>query len=126
VAAENEDTCCHNGTLFEREGKIFYVPYDFDLAGIVNASYAKPAPEVRLRNVRQRRYRGFCTDRETLRAAIRHVNESENEIYEVIRNTPGLAEKDVSKTQKYLAGYFEKSKDEEKLLRSFERACIDP
>ena len=36
------------------------VPYDFDLSGIVNSPYAKPAPELKMNSVRQRRYRGYC------------------------------------------------------------------
>ncbi len=36
------------------------VPYDFDHAGIVQAPYAHPAPELQLTNTRERRYRGYC------------------------------------------------------------------
>ena len=125
VTAENEGDCCHNGDLFERGEAIYYVPYDFDLAGIVNASYARPLPIMRLRSVRQRRYRGFCTDSETLRAAIQHVNARRNDIFELIWRTPGLTEKDAEKAADYLAGFFDKAADEDKLLRAFERDCLD-
>jgi len=123
--AEGEDNCCHNGDLFARGEAIYYVPYDFDLAGIVNASYARPLPEMRLRSVRQRRYRGFCTDSKTLGAAIASVNARRDEIFELIRNTPGLNEKGAEKTIDYLAGFFDKSADEDRLLRAFERDCLD-
>jgi len=126
VTAENDNECCHNGDLLDIGGKFFYVPYDFDLAGIVNASYAKPLPEMRLRNVRQRRYRGFCTDPETLRTAVRQVNARQKEIFKVIRNTPGLEDKYAEQAVDYLAAYFEKAENEDKLLKSFERSCIDP
>jgi hypothetical protein len=125
ATAEGEDNCCHNGDLFARGEAIYYVPYDFDLAGIVNASYARPLPEMRLRSVRQRRYRGFCTDSETLGAAIASVNARRDEIFGLIRNTPGLTEKGAEKTIGYLAGFFDKSADEDRLLRSFERDCLD-
>src|SRR6476620_2684497 len=36
------------------------VPYDFDHAGVVNAPYAKPAEELQMNSVRERRYRGYC------------------------------------------------------------------
>jgi len=125
ATAEGEDNCCHNGDLFARGEAVYYVPYDFDLAGIVNASYARPLPEMRLRSVRQRRYRGFCTDSETLAAAIASVNARRDDIVELIRNTPGLTEKDAKKTIDYLAGFFDKSADEDRLLRTFERDCLD-
>lgn len=125
VATMGEDECCHNGDLIKRDDLLYYVPYDFDLAGIVNAPYAKPLPEMRLRSVRQRRYRGFCTDAETLRAAIRQVNARQSDIFGLIRSTPGLTEKDAEKAVDYLAGYFDKAADEEKLLTAFERECHD-
>jgi hypothetical protein len=37
-------------------------PYDFDHAGIVDAPYAGPAPELEMPDVRTRMYRGFCED----------------------------------------------------------------
>ena len=125
VAAEQEDACCHNGDLLEIDGAIHYVPYDFDLAGIVDARYAKPLPEMRLRSVRQRRYRGFCTNTESLQNAIRRVNARRDDIYRVIRTTPGLSQKDAEKAVDYLGGYFDKAEDEDKLLKSFEHQCIE-
>jgi hypothetical protein len=125
VAPEQEEVCCHNGDLLDIGGAVNYVPYDFDLAGIVNARYAKPLPQMRLRSVRQRRYRGFCTEPETLRSAIRQVNARRNDIHEIIRSAPGLSEKDAEDIMDYLETYFERARDEDKLLRSFERACID-
>ena len=36
------------------------VPYDFDHAGLVDAPYAKPAEELEMTSVTERRYRGYC------------------------------------------------------------------
>ncbi len=36
------------------------VPYDFDHSGLVSAPYARPAAELELSSVRERRYRGTC------------------------------------------------------------------
>jgi hypothetical protein len=125
VAAEHEEACCHNGDLFDIGGAIYYVPYDFDLAGIVDARYAKPLPEMRLRSVRQRRYRGFCTEREALLAAIRRANSRRDDILATVDAAPGLSDKAAKKTVDYLDAYFERAQDENKLLDSFERSCID-
>lgn len=124
VHPSDEKRCCHNGDLFERDEKIFYLPYDFDQAGIVNARYAKPHPVVHIPNVRVRRYRGYCTDTEALESAIRHVNVHQGDIIELVRGTPGLSERDAQKTIDYLRGYFDKSENVEKLLKKFERQCI--
>ena len=36
------------------------MPYDFDSSGLVNAHYAAPPDGLKVRNIRQRLYRGFC------------------------------------------------------------------
>jgi len=59
VKADSDEYCCHNIKLVKIEPKIFPVPYDFDLAGLVNARYAKPDPSLRITKVSQRLYRGF-------------------------------------------------------------------
>jgi len=125
VTAEGEEACCHNGRLVERDALLYYVPYDFDLSGIVNARYAKPRSELRIRSVRQRLYRGFCTDREVLRTAIRQVNAQRDDILGIVRATPGLGAKGAQKSVDYLTDYFEAAADEEDLLRLFERDCLD-
>lgn len=124
VASRDGGRCCHNGRLLGRDEKIFYVPYDFDQAGIVNASYAKPHPVVRLPNVRMRRYRGYCTDPDTLRAAVRHVNLRRDEIIELVRGTPGLKQRDAERTVDYLMAYFDKAANEDKLLAKFDKKCL--
>lgn len=50
----------HNVELFVRDGVIYPVAYDFDHSGAVNADYATPPPQVRIRSVRERAFRGAC------------------------------------------------------------------
>jgi len=117
--------CCHNGKLFHVDGRIYYVPYDFDMSGLVNARYAKPQPELRLRSVRVRRYRGYCTDSATLRAALRAVLRQRAAILEVFEGLPGLTDKNRRRQSRYIEGFFDTAETkEDKLLREFERRCL--
>lgn len=50
----------HNVELFAVDTIVYPVPYDFDYSGAVDAHYAVPPPQLRLRNVRQRLFRGAC------------------------------------------------------------------
>jgi hypothetical protein len=125
VLADGDDTCCHNGDLFDLDGSTYYVPYDFDLSGIVNAAYAKPDPSFRMRSVRSRRYRGFCTDTPTLKKAIHTVNSAQPEVFELLDEIAGYSEKSAEAAKKYLQQFFDKAEDEAKLLRSFEKSCLD-
>lgn len=124
VTGDGKEYCCHNGRLLELGGQIHYVPYDFDLAGVVNAPYAKPDPSLRLRSVRTRRFRGFCTKPETLRAALRTVMRREDDIYRIFRTTPGLGDKQKQADIEYLRRFFEEARNEEELLAYFEKRCL--
>jgi len=124
VMAENDDACCHNGDLLDIDQSIYYVPYDFDLAGIVNAKYAKPDSTLRLKNVRQRRYRGYCTDAESIETALRYVKSQETSILDTLNSIPGFTEDDRVSMQEYLGEFFKQAQDEDKLLRQFEKRCL--
>lgn len=124
VRAFDEDTCCHNGLLLGIEGRHFYVPYDFDLAGLVNARYAKPDRSLRIKRVTQRRYRGYCLPGEPLGKALKRVRGHRDDILGVIEALPHLSEKDIESRRRYLEGFFEAAADEDQLLRRFESRCL--
>jgi hypothetical protein len=51
----------HNTQLIgTKDGRYLPTVYDFDYAGAVDAAYATPDPSLRLRRVRDRRFRGYC------------------------------------------------------------------
>lgn len=51
----------HNADLiWDERGRYLTVAYDFDFSGIVEAPYASPDPQLPIRSVRDRLYRGFC------------------------------------------------------------------
>jgi hypothetical protein len=51
----------HNIVLIrDAAGLVTAAPYDFDFSGLVDAEYATPAPELPIRSVTQRLFRGVC------------------------------------------------------------------
>src|SRR5690606_10383572 len=69
VTAEEDEDCCHNILPVARpDGTLLPVPYDFDVSGLVDPEYGAPPEQLRLRNLRERLYRGSCPD-EGVRAA---------------------------------------------------------
>ena len=124
VTADADDACCHNGDLFDVGSDRYYIPYDFDLAGLVNARYARPDPSLRIQRVTQRLYRGFCLSPEPLTEALRSINALQPQILGVVNELPGLSLKDVDSTSEYLQKFFRQADDEEKMLRLFERRCL--
>jgi hypothetical protein len=120
-----EKACCHNGTLVKTGESLLYVPYDFDLSGFVNAPYAFPPPGLQIDRVTQRRYRGFCTDREHLEQALDTIVSKRSEMYAIIRSLPVLSDKNKQRRVKYLERFFTATEDRDKLLKRFEKRCID-
>ena len=119
-----DDNCCHNGRLIRIAEQYYLVPYDFDMAGLVNARYAKPHPDLRLRSVKTRRYRGYCTSEQVLRDALREIVARREDILRVVEELPGSSAKDTESRLSYLQGFFKAAANEEKLLRKFERRCL--
>jgi hypothetical protein len=124
AAGPGKDTCCHNGDLVDIGSYRYYVPYDFDLSGLVNTRYARKSPLLRSAKVRQRRYGGHCISAEALRGALVAINARRVDILGVIRQVPGLFQKDIEETVEYLDKFFVQAEDDDKLLQTFEDRCI--
>jgi len=123
VAPYEEERCCHNIGLVDIDGKLFPVPYDFDLAGLVNASYAFPDPSLHIKYVTRRLYRGFCMDGEILRGAIGAVASKRQQILELIGNLPIETDKAKADRMDYLQKFFKEAGDGDRLISKFEKSC---
>ncbi len=121
---DHDDGCCHNIDLYELHGQVILVPYDFDLAGLVDAKYAFPDPRLRIKKVTQRLYRGVCTERDVLRGAIRRIRAKQQQIQDLAESLPGLTRSNADHAREFLAGFFRRAENEEGLLRTYERHCI--
>ncbi len=124
IRALGSDLCCHNGILIDISGRHFYVPYDFDRAGIVNARYAKPDPRLRLRKVTVRRYRGYCMPDDSVRDALRVVTGRRSEIEGLVTALETLTGRKLEHASEYLGAFFDAASDEASLLREFDRRCL--
>ena len=83
------------------------VPYDFDLAGIVDAPYAHPAEELQMSSVRERRYRGYCVPEPKLfESVIARFNSLKNDIYSIYNNCKLLDAKYIKATIQYLDEFY--------------------
>jgi len=128
VRADYDEWCCHNIELLEKVDKqkddnLLLVPYDFDLAGLVNARYAYPDPLLPIKKVTHRLYRGKCMEREPLQAGLGAIRDRREDILGALGSVPGLSEHDIESGNRYLHGFFKKAEDEEKLLKIFEMRC---
>lgn len=119
-----DDECCHNVDLVRRDDLLYTLPYDFDLAGLVNPPYAKPDPSLRISRVTIRRYRGYCIERSHLQGALDHVLGQRAAIFDTLRQIPIAHDKQVDKMSKYLEPFFRKAAEDDKLAVRFEKRCL--
>jgi hypothetical protein len=124
ATGDGDDSCCHNGDLFDIDSRHFIVPFDFDLSGLVNAKYARPDPSFRISKVTRRLYRGYCISPEALMDAIRAIAGVKSDILAVMGQVPGLPDRNVKRNEQYLDKFFAQANDVEKLEQSFERKCL--
>lgn len=104
--------CCHNAEPFllapdAGRHEVLPVPYDFDASGLVNPPYANPAPNVGIKRVTQRRYRGYCEHNDQLDAVVDQFMAKQGEIFalvEAFNDIPGLRRERLAK---YLTAFYD-------------------
>ena len=117
----------HNVELFfSSRGDVMPIAYDFDFAGAVNARYAVPDSTLRLLNVRQRLFRGYCTDAESYGKAFAAFNEKKPEIYALYSDSIGklMDRGTVKETLRYFDEFYDTINNQRAAKRSIIESCI--
>ena len=101
--------CCHNVAVLGAEGDKYntLLPFDFDHAGLVDASYAAPDARLKILRVTQRLYRGYCSHNDEIPAAIAVFNKKRPELVALI-NQDALPDTQARKRAlKYIDGFYQ-------------------
>lgn len=100
------------------------VPYDFDHAGLVDAPYAKPAEELEMSSVTERRYRGYCiADMKTYEPVIALFNRLKKDFYNVYTGCSLINKKYIKTATGYLDDFYDTINNTEKLQKAFGYPC---
>lgn len=119
------ESCCHNGKVigpFDSVDGWVVLPYDFDQSGIIYTSYSSPADQLRLKNVRQRLYRGYCRSNERLDATIAEFNDNRAAIEGLFSSATDRTRMNAS-ALKYLRSFYEIINDPMKRQKKILDAC---
>ncbi len=119
-----DDSCCHNTRLIgtgDYETPRYSVPYDFDATGLVDAHYAYPPEALKLRNIRQRLYRGFCRANDQLPQTVALFNAKKPEILGLFKNETRLDEHNRKKAIRYVEDFYDIINDP----KAFKKQIID-
>ena len=126
TSGPKEDKCCHNARLIGAGEDIdpkYAVPYDFDSSGLVNTHYAAPPDGLRVRNIRQRLYRGFCVRNDELPQAIEHFNEKKPEIIALFQDNEHLSDFMRADAIKYIEDFYKIVNNPKKLDKEIIDKC---
>lgn len=99
------------------------VPYDFDYAGLVNASYAIPGENLGLTSVTQRYYLGRCGSDAEYQAAIQKLTDHREEILELIQTFPYLSEKSRGNAIGYVESFYAEASGVKFIDRNLSKTC---
>lgn len=105
----SDSECCHNGkALAPKDGSGFIpIPYDYDMAGIVNAPYAYVMPGLPVDSVTERYYRGTRKSPELFQATIDHYLARKEEIMALWSETELLPPRYRKHSVKFVADFFD-------------------
>ncbi|MCG8581586.1 MAG: hypothetical protein MI866_16795 [Bacteroidales bacterium] len=113
-------------SIDEGREEITAIPYDFDHAGLVNASYARPAEWSSAKSVVERDYTGRCRDYdENYYQLIKEFLAVEEDVYETIMNFEHLEAKKRKAIYKYVAAFYKELKKPEAFIRNIRNSCMD-
>lgn len=125
IAGPKGEDCCHNSTLFGKEGEpIYAVPYDFDMSGLVNAPYAEPNPRFGIKRVTQRHYRGRCAYIGNLPETVKLFEEKRADIYGLIEGQAELESSTRKSVTKFIDRFYDVIGNPKKRSREIESRCI--
>jgi hypothetical protein len=109
---------------------VIAVPFDFDLTGVVNATYASEAqpPEVDIKNVRDRIFLGICRSEDVYRAELMRFKSKKEELYNLVRDFEYLSDKSKEDVTDFLDQFFillDNPRRLDFLIDTFRSTCKD-
>ncbi len=119
------EECCHNGKLFgeaESSDNLF-IPYDFDMTGLVNPDYATVDKALKLDSIRDRRYRGYCRNLEWLDYNIILLNLKRREILTLFEHAPYLPDRRNRVNLRYMEGFYRLINNPKRVKRKIYARC---
>jgi hypothetical protein len=126
IAPPVDDTCCHNGVLFDAgDGLVYPVPYDFDRTGLVSPPNGLPDANLGQRSFRDRVFRGFCHDPAVMDAAMARTVEARAEIEALIANQPGLSSKGSKNALKFIGSYYDILENEKRRAKDLKCRSVN-
>ena len=99
------------------------IPYDFDFSGLVNASYARPNPDLGIFKVRDRLYQGFCATPEEREEVKALFLDNKDALLALCANFEQLHKRDRKDVHHFIANFFEELENSKRFNAIFNQIC---
>jgi hypothetical protein len=114
----------HNIAIIRQaQGPLLAIPYDFDFAGVIGAPYATPSPQLPIRSVRERLYRGFCQPETVVMPVVARFHATKDSVHARLRAVPGLDPRELKSALDYLDGFYRIVADPKAAHRELVQRC---
>jgi len=114
----------HNVVIVsDKRRRLYPVPYDFDLSGMVNPKYAAPDPRLSLKSVTDRLYRGPCRTVEEFDTAAQPFRAHKDEMMTAIDSVAELDRTHKTEMKDYLESFFRRIATPQTIKRTFVDGC---
>ena len=124
IAGPEDDVCCHNAVLLLLPGGQYLpVPYDFDVAGLIDAPYAVPQTALGQDDVKDRVFRGFCRPQPYLADAVARMHTLRDEVYAVINGLQDFNERHRQQVVRFVENFYAILDDDQRFERKIGGAC---
>lgn len=103
---------------------VFPMAYDFDWSGVINPRYATPDPQLPIRNVRERLYRGPCVRNDAeVQEIAKEFTSRKDAIYALYDKQPDLSPQNIKQTKEYFDEFFKILANPRKVQDEMMRTC---
>ncbi len=104
----------HNGKLLYGGEKIVHLPYDFDMSGLVNASYSVVNPDIGINRVTERKYRGFERSDSLFQVVRKHFLDKKPKIIGIVEELESEFDnvKEYNETKAFIEDFYEIIEDD--------------
>jgi hypothetical protein len=118
----------HNVILFQQPLKeqanlAMIVPYDFDYAGLVNATYAVPFETLPIKTIRDRLYLGICRSKDEFKNSLKEFSEKKEEFYKLINEFPYISNRSKKDILNYLEGFYMEFNKRDQIINTLMSEC---
>ena len=110
----------HNGKLLYVGKKIIPLPYDFDMSGFINPSYAVINQTLGINNIRDRKYRGFKRDEDDFQKVREVFIAQKQAMYDLMKSYEVDFEnpKEFKEAYSYIKSFFEIIEDDSQFKKN--------